>query len=103
MCGAKWHMYCSLWTSDLKWAELIKAGTEGGANMLGKKYAPEFWREMALNNLKPKRKTDTAPSEKAAIREIIREKEVIIKVRCSYCGKPYDETLEKCPNCGGVY
>jgi len=31
-------------------------------------------------------------------REIIRE---IVKIRCSYCGNLYDETLDKCPHCGG--
>lgn len=30
-------------------------------------------------------------------REIIRE---IVKIRCSYCGNLYDETLDKCPHCG---
>jgi len=31
-------------------------------------------------------------------REIIRE---IVKIRCSYCGNLYEETLDKCPHCGG--
>lgn len=31
-------------------------------------------------------------------REIIRE---VVKIRCSYCGNLYDETLDKCPHCGG--
>lgn len=35
-------------------------------------------------------------------KEIIKEKEVIVKVRCSYCHHLYDETLDKCPHCGGV-
>jgi hypothetical protein len=30
-----------------------------------------------------------------------KEKEVIIKVRCPYCKSTYDETLDKCPHCGG--
>jgi hypothetical protein len=30
-----------------------------------------------------------------------KEKEVIIKIRCSYCRNLYDETLDKCPHCGG--
>lgn len=30
-------------------------------------------------------------------REIIKE---IVKIRCSYCGKLYDERLDKCPHCG---
>jgi hypothetical protein len=32
-------------------------------------------------------------------REIIRE---IVKIRCPYCGNLYDETEDKCPNCGGT-
>ena len=38
-------------------------------------------------------------------KEIIREKEfvkeVVVKVRCPYCGFMYDETLDRCPHCGG--
>lgn len=33
-------------------------------------------------------------------KEIIREKEVIIKIRCEYCKRPFDETLDVCPSCG---
>ena len=33
-------------------------------------------------------------------KEIIRVKEVIIKVRCPYCQSLYDETLDVCPRCG---
>jgi uncharacterized membrane protein len=31
-------------------------------------------------------------------REIIKE---IVKIRCPYCNSLYDETEDKCPNCGG--
>jgi ribosomal protein L32 len=31
---------------------------------------------------------------------ITKEKEVIVKIRCPYCHALYDETLDKCPNCG---
>jgi len=34
-------------------------------------------------------------------KEIIKEKEVIVKVRCPYCHNLYDETLNRCPHCGG--
>lgn len=30
-------------------------------------------------------------------REIIKE---IVKIRCRYCGKLYDERLDRCPHCG---
>lgn len=32
---------------------------------------------------------------------IVQEK-VLVKIRCPYCGGLYDETLDKCPNCGGT-
>jgi len=31
------------------------------------------------------------------------KKEVIIKIRCSYCGNQFDETLDKCPYCGAKH
>ena len=34
------------------------------------------------------------PHERITTREII-------KVRCSYCGKTYDEAMHSCPHCGG--
>ena len=37
-----------------------------------------------------------SPREK----EIIREKEVIVKIRCEYCRRTFDETLDTCPSCG---
>jgi len=39
--------------------------------------------------------------KKVKTTEIIREKVVIVKVRCPYCGKLYDETLDVCPHCSG--
>jgi hypothetical protein len=32
--------------------------------------------------------------------EIIHEKEVIVKIRCRYCGITFDEKLDRCPTCG---
>ena len=34
-------------------------------------------------------------------KEIIREKEIIIKIRCRCCSNVFDESLDKCPHCGG--
>jgi hypothetical protein len=36
-----------------------------------------------------------APKEK----EIVREKEVIVKIRCQYCHNLFDETFDRCPHC----
>jgi hypothetical protein len=35
------------------------------------------------------------------VREIVKEKTVIVKVRCPYCAFLYDEALDKCLHCGG--
>ena len=35
------------------------------------------------------------------VKEITKEKEVIVKIRCSYCGKLYDENNNSCSYCGG--
>lgn len=48
-----------------------------------------------LQSLPPKEETSRLLKEK----EIV--KEVIVKVRCPYCQSLYDETLDKCPYCGG--
>jgi len=34
-----------------------------------------------------------------AVKEII--KEVIVKIRCDYCGNLFNEALDRCPTCGG--
>ena len=38
---------------------------------------------------------------KDSVTEVIREKEIRVKIRCSHCGSLYDETLDECPHCGG--
>jgi hypothetical protein len=40
--------------------------------------------------------TDTETPTK----EIIKEKEVIVKLRCPYCNKLYNESEDLCPHCG---
>ena len=97
VCGAKWHVYISPWTEKMQWAELEKAGTEGGKELLGIQKRPEFWKKMALTNLRQRRKGDERTKEVS--REVIK-KEVIVKIRCPYCGKLYDETIDICPHCG---
>ena len=48
------------------------------------------------------RAVPVAAEEKAVTeREIVREKEVIVKIRCPYCHGLYDEVLDECPHCGG--
>jgi hypothetical protein len=42
----------------------------------------------------------TEESRPAREKEIIREKEVVVKIRCTYCRGTYNETLDECPHCG---
>jgi len=108
VCGALWHIYVSQLTFEMRWAELIQIGAKDGAELLGIQHKPEFWRDMALKKSWTKKKMETDTTNKTAvtanhttIREITKEKEVIVKIRCSYCHKTYDETSDKCPYCGG--
>jgi len=45
--------------------------------------------------------TSKDEKERSGETHIIREKIVIVKVRCPYCSKLYDETLDVCPHCRG--
>jgi hypothetical protein len=98
-CGAKWHSYHGF-SDEMKWAELVRIGKEGGDNFIGVKHKSEFWRNLSLNNEKQKTNNLRAVSDKPSVIEIVKEKEVIVKVRCPYCHKLYDETANACPNCG---
>jgi hypothetical protein len=67
--------------------------------------------QQAINNLTPApaqvEPTPDSPSSPIAEeerlpekKEIIRMKEVVVKVRCPYCQGLYDELLDVCPRCG---
>lgn len=102
-CGAKWHLYHSLLTEKMQWAELKKVGSKGGENLLGIKHKPEFWRKMFLDNLKQRGKLDKEGAEKTVAQEFVEEKEVMVKLRrCPYCRTLYDKTLNTCPHCGAL-
>jgi hypothetical protein len=100
-CGAKWEIHYSMWHGFVG-ARLVNPDVDGnGTNLLGQEQKPEFWQRMGLSGHKRSVPPPPPPHDDAAKREIIREKEVIIKVRCSYCHNVFDETLDKCPHCGG--
>jgi len=42
-------------------------------------------------------------TQQQVVGEKMAKKEVIVKVRCSYCGNQFDETLDKCPYCGAKH
>jgi len=53
-----------------------------------------------INMLISKRNPAAQNSVPIVEKDIIREKEVIVKIRCPYCKNLYNETLDKCPYCG---
>jgi len=54
-----------------------------------------LWRMFRSRNYADETSSEGQPAvqEKVVVREVV-------KVRCSYCGNLYDETLDKCPYCG---
>jgi uncharacterized membrane protein len=45
-----------------------------------------------------------SPEQQERMPTVIKEREIIkeiVKIRCPYCNNLYDETMDKCPNCGG--
>jgi len=99
-CGAKWEVAIGKTVfsyGKLKWAKLVFDGVDGkGSGLLNDKKKPEFWQRMALKGRRPLEKSETAPK---VVKEKEIVKEVIVKIRCSYCRKLYDETLNECPHC----
>lgn len=97
-CGAKWHIYLSNWTEQMSWAALLSAGTEGGEKLLNMQQKPDFWRNLAFNN-----KKKNAEVKKENTISIIKEKEVVVKIRCAYCRSLFDESFSTCPKCGASH
>lgn len=102
-CGAKWHLYHSVLTEKMQWAELKNAGSKGEVTLLGIKHTPDFWRAMFLANLEKRGKTSEEDPEKTVTSESVTEKEGTGKLcRCPYCRTMFDESLSTCPSCGAL-
>ena len=83
------------------------ARAKGETSLLGIEYNPNIWLEKAVKRQENEKETEDInidrirrPNlEKTIVREIVKEKEVIVKIRCPYCHKVYDETIDKWSNC----
>jgi len=84
-CNAKWEIDWKGEDFKVEYIILLETGDAEKQGLKGEKHSPEFWQRMASQTKE---------------KEVIRETQVIIKIRCQYCGKPYDEALDTCPNCG---
>jgi len=92
ICGAKWKLYI-MPLRGLEWAELVSTAKDGrGKEFIGKRLKKKEIRSITQNEVNEQ--------NKFLSKEIIKEKQIITKVRCHYCHSSFDEVLEKCPNCG---
>jgi hypothetical protein len=73
-----------------------------GKKLVGQRLEKEKWQKMAKNFLCSQSQIPVVREVNQILREkeIIKQTEVIVKIRCSYCKTPYNETLDRCPNCG---
>ena len=98
-CGAKWHIFFGF--SSFKHAVLENEASDGrGRELVGKKIDNFTWAKMvSTHKTLPPPPTSQVTSTKE--KEIVTQTKVIVKVKCPYCQNLYDETLDKCPHCGG--
>jgi hypothetical protein len=94
VCGAKWNLYI-VPLRGFEWAELESNAKDGrGKELLGRRLDKKEILSITQKEISDQK---TQPILK---KEIIREKEIVTKVRCLYCHGAYNEILESCPHCG---
>ena len=95
-CKAKWEVD---WKGEdflVDYVKLIEIDSDKeGRTHINKELSPNFWRKMASHKQKNKPRDTVVLKE----REVVRE--VVVKVRCPYCGNLFDEIKDRCPHCGG--
>jgi len=62
-------------------------------------YQPAISPPIQFTNTSPTPQTYNTPTQSNQ-KEIIHEHEIIVKMRCQYCGYTFDEKLDQCPTCG---
>jgi hypothetical protein len=95
ICGAVWHLYI-VPLGGFQWAELDSTAKDGrGQELCGRQISKKEILSMTQNP------SYDQNNPTVVIKEIIKEKEVVTRIRCPYCHGAYNETLDKCPHCGG--
>jgi len=85
---------------------------DGWESMVGKKEIGAFRAQEKLEKTRTERLfeelksrigatpvTEVEEEKRVREKEIIKEREVIVKIRCPHCRNTYDETLDRCPHC----
>jgi hypothetical protein len=94
ICGAKWNLYIMPFRG-FEWAELESTAKDGrGQELLGRRLDKKV-----ILNITQKENYEQK-TQSTVTKEIIKEKEIVTRVRCAYCHNAYNEILETCPNCG---
>jgi hypothetical protein len=94
ICGAKWHLYIVPF-GGFQWAELDLVAKDGrGQELCGRQISKKEILSLTQNA------SHDQNNPPVITKEIIKEKEVITRVRCHYCKGSYNEILDKCPHCG---
>jgi DNA-directed RNA polymerase subunit RPC12/RpoP len=94
VCGAEWKLYI-LPFAGFQWAELDSTAKDGrGQELCGRRLDKKEILSITQNA------THDQNNQPVVTKEIIKEKEVLTKIRCPYCRGSYNETLDKCPHCG---
>lgn len=94
ICEAKWHIYIVPF-AGFQWAELDSTAKNGrGQELLNRRLDKKEVLSITQNASRDQN------NQSVPTKEIIKEKEVITRVRCPYCHGAYNEILDKCPHCG---
>jgi hypothetical protein len=94
ICGAKWHVYIVPF-GGFQWAELDSAAKDGK----GQEFCFRRLDKKEILSLTQNVSHDQN-TKSVVTKEIIKEKEVVTKIRCNYCKGAYNEILDTCPHCG---
>jgi hypothetical protein len=94
ICGASWSLYIVPF-SGFQWALLESTAKDGrGYEILGKRLGKKEILSITQSA------SHDLNHQSVTTKEIIKEKEVVTKIRCSYCNGVFNEILDNCPHCG---
>ena len=94
ICESKWHLYIVPF-GGFQWAELDSIAKDGrGQELLGRRFDKKEILSITQNASRDQ------INQSVVTKEIIKEKEVVTRIRCPYCHGAYNEVLDNCPHCG---
>lgn len=85
-----------------KWVSITDGSGEYAFHLdgVGKKEAEPF-RDMILRQVEKIK--ETSFQSEVTVQKELEIRTEIVKLRCAYCNTLYDQTLDRCPQCGGTH